>query len=117
MAAKIVTPAPWSLTQEDLDSITEYEVITGTDRLLPPVADIPEEFWTGNAYTRIAEALYIGEEPEEVQLEWLPGFNGPEAITQMCRSHIRAFGPEYDHKIAGIGFMIAQLIRVTPLPK
>ena len=115
MAKKEVTPAPWSLSQEDLDSITAQEVIQGTDRLLPPIKDIPEEFWIGNAYTRIAEALYIGEEPEEVQIEWIPGYNGPEAITNMCRSHIRSFGLEYAHKIAGIGYMISKLIKITPI--
>lgn len=115
MADKKAIPAPWSLTQEDLESITHREKIIGTDRLLPPVAVIPKEFWKGNAYTRIAESLYIGEVPEVVNIEWLPGFTNPEALTTMTLSHIRAFGPEYEHKIAGVGYMIAQVMRVTPL--
>lgn len=116
MAEKTVTPAPWSITQEDLDSITQHETIVGISRLFPPVAEIPKEFWAGNVYTKIAEALYIGEVPEEVQIEWLPGFDNPESLAHMCKSHIRAFGPQYEEKIAGLGYMIAQVIRVTPLP-
>lgn len=115
MAEKKAVPAPWSLTQEQLDSITDHEVRTGTARLLPPVAEIPKEFWAGNVYTRIVESLYIGEQPAHSEVEWLPGFNGPEAITRMCFSHIREIGPEYDHKIAGVGYMISKLMRVTPI--
>jgi hypothetical protein len=106
---------PWSITQEDIASITNEEFIRGTDRLLPPLDEIPKAFLKGNVYTRIVEAMYVGDKPEHAQIDFLPGFvNDGTSLARVTMAHMRyMMGTDYHHKIAGIGYMISKIIHVT----
>ena len=104
----------WNITQKDIGSITNQEFIYGTSRLLPPVDEIPKSFWDGNVYTRIVEAMYIGDKPKHAQVDFLPGFvNDGTSLARVTMAHLRDMNSDYDHRIAGIGYMISQIVHVT----
>lgn len=97
----------YTLTPADLESISEPEVAFSTERLLPAWEDIPEEFKVGNLYTRLASALFYGWELPDCQIDMKEGFE-PKALNRAVRAHLQSWGPKHEHKIAGVGFMIAQ---------
>lgn len=112
--SKPVAQAVWSISQADIDSITMNEMIYGTDRLLPPMSDIPHAFHMGNIYTRIAEAMYVGDKPAHGEVTFLPGFREDgSAMTACVLAHVKCILPEYDHKIAGVGYMISKIVHIT----
>lgn len=85
----------------------------GTTRLLPPPEAIPEAFWHGNAYTRLAEALFDGSQLPPLLIEFKPGFDA-QRLRRIVRSHLASFEPKHQHKIAGVGYLIAQAATLTP---
>lgn len=114
MKSKSTTKKPWDITQEQLASITDEECIRGTSRLLPPVDEIPKPFWDGNVYTRIVEAMYVGAKPDHAQIDFNPGFvHDGTSLARATLSHVRDMNADYDHRIAGIGYMISKVIHVT----
>lgn len=115
MKKKPAEQASWTLTQEDVASITQEETLKGTHRLLPPVEEIPKAFWDGNVYTRIVEAMYVGEKPEHAQIDFNPGFVNDGNLSRMTTAHLRDMSQDYDHRIAGIGLMISKVIHVTTI--
>jgi hypothetical protein len=109
-------PKPWNITQADLDSITELEFWRGTQRLLPPIDEIPTEFWDGNIYTRIAEAVYVGEPPPPGQVDFNSGFiNDGQSLHKAVLAHIRCMDANYQHRIAGVGLIISKVVHVTAI--
>lgn len=98
---------PYTVTPEDMSSITDVELAFSTDRLLPVWEDIPPEFRTGNRYTKLAEAIFFGWDLPTCQIDMKAGFE-PEALNRTVRAHLQSFGPKHEHKIAGVGYMIAQ---------
>ena len=103
-------PAPGSyvLTPEMLESITDVELAFSTEKLLPPWDQIPEEFKRGggNQYTALAEAIFYGTPMPNGEIEMKPGFS-PEAMNRAVRAHLQSWAPKHEHKIAGVGYMIA----------
>lgn len=95
------------VSPEQMASITDVEMALSTERLLPALADIPDEFRSGNLYTKLAEAIFFGRELPECEIEMKAGFT-PEMLNRAVRAHLQSFGPKHQHKIAGVGFMIAQ---------
>lgn len=107
---------PWALTQAQIASITNEEFVKGTSRLLPPVGEIPKAFWDGNVYTRIAEAMFIGQKPEHAQVDFQPGFvNDGTSLARVTMAHLRDMTADYDHRIAGIGYMISKIVHITTI--
>lgn len=107
---------PWDITQEEIASITNEEFICGTSRLLPPVDEIPKAFWDGNIYTRIAEAIYTGDRPPPGQVDFNPGFvNDGASLARITMAHIGDMNGDYDHRIAGVGYMISKIVHVTAI--
>jgi hypothetical protein len=98
---------PYTVTPQDMDSITDVEMAFSTDRLLPPVEDIPTEFFRGNQYTKLVEAIFYGLQMPDGQIEMKEGFT-PESLNRAVRAHIQSFTPKHEHKIAGVGFLVAQ---------
>lgn len=98
---------PYAVTPEDLASISDAEMAFSTERLLPPWEDIPEEFRRGNLYTKLAEAIFYGRALPDCEIEMKEGFE-PQELNRAVRAHLQSFGPKHEHKIAGVGFMIAQ---------
>lgn len=97
----------YTVTPEDMSSITDVEMAFSADRLLPAWEDIPNEFRSGNLYTKLAEAICFGWTLPECEIEMKDGFE-PETLNRAVRAHLQSFGPKHEHKIAGVGYMIAQ---------
>ena len=103
---------PYTLTPEDLLSVTDVEAAFGTVRFLPEVEDIPTEFWSGNLYTELVSALFYGRALPACDIEMLPGFS-PEPIHKAVHAHLVSFEPEHNHKIAGVGFLVSKAMTLT----
>lgn len=108
---------PYSLSRDDLASIADVELAFSTDRLLPKPEDIPGDFWTGNVYTRLAQAIFSGTPVPDGEVELREAFNYQAAFEDLrrcVRAHLQSFGPKHEHKIAGVGFMISQVCEIQP---
>ena len=107
-----------NLTQELIESITQLEYLRGTDRFLPKPEDIPLEHWgwfkgvTNNIYFRIAEAMYVGEPPPSGKVVINTGFTG-KGMKQFLMAHLVYMEPEYQHRVAGVAYMMTQIVTVT----
>lgn len=107
---------PYSLTRADLTSITEPELAFSTDRLLPAWDDIPNGFKDGNIYTEIAEAMFFGTSMPKGDLILRKGFDDADVTGQLFKclsAHLQSMRPKHEHKIAGVGFMIAQTCEIV----
>ncbi|ONF42519.1 hypothetical protein BTO32_15005 [Marinobacter lutaoensis] len=104
---------PYSLTPEQVASITDVELAFSTERLLPTWEEIPEDFKRGNLYTSLAEAIFYGTELPACKVELNDGVK-PEHLNRCVRAHLQSFGPKHEHKIAGVGYMISQACRLHP---
>lgn len=115
--SKPVEKKPWSLTQADINSTTQLEFVWGTTRLLPPVEIIPKPFWDGNTYSRIADSMFVGAPPPAGEVIFNPGFSPQDAPAMMrcLMAHMKSFEPDHHHKIAGVAFMMAQIVHVTAI--
>ena len=98
---------PYTVTPNDMASITDAELAFSTQRLLPAWEDIPEEFRRGNLYTKVAESIFYGSPPPPCSIELKEGFDS-SALNRAVRAHLQSWGPKHEHKIAGVGYMIAQ---------
>lgn len=115
MATAETKNTSWNITPAQVQSITRLDVIKGTDRFLPPKESIPKEFWGSNEYTRVAEALYVKEVPAPANVVLHTGFDNPKAITHLCYAHLNDFEATYEHRIAGVGFMLSKMMTITPI--
>jgi hypothetical protein len=98
---------PYTITLDEMISITAPELAFGTVRLLPPWDDIPEDFKRGNRYTELAAAILNDRPlPADIKIELKKGF-APEALNRAVRAHLVSCEPRHEHKIAGVGYMIA----------
>ena len=105
------------LTRDDLLSITDAEVVFGTMRLLPSVEQIPPEFFDGNIYTDIAQAMFFNTALPLAEIEFRKGFDNPDAVEPMLRcltAHLKSWRPKHEHKIAGVGYMISLICNIQP---
>ena len=111
---------PYTLTQEQIDSITDLEIAWGTTRLLPAWEDIPGGFrgYTHDIYVQIVDAMFCGEKMPAGSLTVNEGFDGsPEGLDKFHRcvkAHLRSFEPKHEHKIAGLALMIQTVMTITP---
>lgn len=103
----------YTLTPEQISSITMPELAFSTERLLPAWEDIPEEFKRGNIYTELASAIFYGTPIPPSTIELNEGVEG-EALSKCVRAHLQSFGPKHEHKIAGVGYMISCACTLTP---
>jgi len=103
----------YAVSPADLDTITDLEMAFSTDRLLPPKKDVPPEFWSGNIYTKLAESIFYGTKLPDCKIEMRTGVQ-PEKLNRAIRAHLQSFGPKHEHKIAGVGYLIAQFATLQP---
>lgn len=105
------------ITQAGIESITDSELAMGTMRFLPPLDQIPREHWgwfkgvERNIYFRIAEQMYTGDPPPPGDITFNPGFTGA-GLKRCLDAHIRCVYPEYQHKMAGIAYMLATIMTI-----
>ena len=112
---------PYTLTQEDINSITDLEVAFSTTRLLPAWEDIPEDFkklYKGNIYVELTDAIFCGGERPKGNVKFNEGFDetqeGFYSLQRCVTAHMRSFEPKHEHKIAGIAYMISKVCTITP---
>ena len=106
----------YSISRADLDTITDSELARSTMKFLPEWADIPVEFRDGNVYTRVAEARLLDYPVPDVSISFLPGFDDEAACRAIDRcivAHLKAFTPRHEHRIAGVGYMLSKICRIT----
>ena len=96
----------YTFTPNDAATINDVEVAFSTERFLPAWEQIPKGFKTGNAYTRLAEAIFFGTALPDCEMTLNDGFEA-EHLNRAVRAHLRSFSPKHEHKIAGVGWMIA----------
>ncbi len=107
----------YSISRADLDTITEAELARSTTKLLPEWGDIPAEFRSGNVYTRMAQARLLDYPMPDVSISFLSGFDDEaacKAIDRCIVAHLKAFAPKHEHRIAGVGYMLSKICRITP---
>lgn len=110
----------YMLARADLDTVTDVEAAFSTERLLPCWDDVPEAFRRGNLYTKVAEAIFYSTPLPDAEMVFKPTFDdsaAPAALNRCVRAHLQSWGPKHEHKIAGVGLMIAQVCELVPLPK
>lgn len=101
------------MTPEQISSITALELAFSTDRLLPPWEDVPEDFLEGNIYTELASAIFYGTEMPKNTIALNEGFEAEE-LNRCIHAHLKSWGPKHEHKIAGVGYMIACACTLHP---
>jgi hypothetical protein len=74
--------------------------------LMPPMADIPEPFQHGNAWTRLASSIFFkGANAKAWKAK--PGIDKLKALRHiMCV--LGSFEPAHEHKIAAVGYLLSQ---------
>lgn len=100
------------LTREMLAGITDVELAFGTEKLLPPWEEIDQSFKDGNIYTRLAEAIHFGSPLPDAEIVFKEGFEADgvaQELNRCVRAHLTSFGPKHQHKVAGVGWIIAQV--------
>jgi len=107
----------YKITRTDLASITDLELAFSTERFLPAWDEIPSEFKAGNLYTRIAESIFYGRPMPEFEMAFRGEFedaDAPAAINKCVRAHLQSYARKHEHKIAGVGFLMAQVFDLLP---
>ncbi|WP_213664188.1 hypothetical protein [Stutzerimonas stutzeri] len=96
----------YTLTAEQVCSVTDVEQAFGTMRLLPDWDDIPKDFKEGNCYTATVEAIFCGTELPKGTIELIDNVS-PAALNKCVRAHLQSFGPKHEHKIAGVAYLMS----------
>jgi hypothetical protein len=68
----------------------------------------PTEFKNGNSYTKLTKAIYYGTQYPVNKIYIKPEYVEKE-INRAIRAHLKLFGPKHELKIAGVGYMLAQM--------
>lgn len=103
----------YSVTPDQIASITDIEVAFATTRLLPAWDKIPNEFKQGNLYTELAQAIFFNVNMPSCGLELHAGVEA-EALSRCVRAHLGSFEPKHEHKIAGVGYLISKCCILHP---
>jgi hypothetical protein len=88
------------------------DLAKGTSKFLPKQQQIPEEFYRGNVYTQVVEAIYFEDPLPAGLVKIRPEFQLPNAIRQMqifVLGHLRSTEPTHEHKIAGVSYMLHKM--------
>ena len=102
----------FTVTPEQINSITDVELAFGTTKLLPSWGDIPEKFKRGNLYTEVAEAIFFGSEFPDCTIEFDEEFISSDTLNKLIRAHLQSREPKHEHKIAGVGYLMSLLSTV-----
>ncbi len=96
----------YTLTPEQVRSVTDVEQAFGTTRLLPDWDDIPTDFKEGNSYTALADAIFYGRPLPKGTLELVDGVSLAD-LNKCVRAHLQSFEPKHEHKMAGVGYLMS----------
>jgi hypothetical protein len=93
----------------ELDNIT-VALQTGADKVLPPMADIPEEFKTwhpaDDRWLKFLETWFFSG-IKGLELTPKPGVDKAKAL-QAIGAAIGDFGPSQEHKMWGLAYLCSQ---------
>ena len=103
-----------NITCEVLKQINDVEIAFGTTKLLPSQEEIPKEFYTGNDYSKFVDAYFYGRELPTGSIEFKPGFSMDSMpdVRRVLTSHLRSFEPKHEHKLAGVAFLLSQIMTI-----
>lgn len=80
-------------------------------KLLPPVEDIPKEFFEQNKWTRLVDMMFAGTVPTTARYAERPEINyTPDLYKTASRQWtacLRSFEPKHEHKIAGVAYLLS----------
>lgn len=96
----------YTLTAEQVCSVTDVEKVFGTTRLLPDWDDIPQDFKDGNIYTDLTEAIFFGKQLPAGSIELIEGVE-PEDLNKCVRAHLQSFEPKHELKMAGVAYLMS----------
>lgn len=100
----------YSLTQEQIDTPVESR----TSQFLPGIKEIPKEFWQGNIYTQVIEGWYVGEKGPPALYTFNAGYTqDAKKIKAFMLAHLKDFEPMYEHRIAGVAYMLSKVFTIT----
>ena len=100
----------YSLTQAQIDTPVE----ASTSQFLPPIKEVPKEFWQGNIYTQIIEAWYVGEKGPAALYDFNEGYTQDgKKIKAFLMCHLKDINPMYEHRIAGVAYMLSKVFTIT----
>lgn len=100
----------------DIRATSKLEEAFSTTRCLPIESEIPQDFHDGNEYTRLAESLFYGRGIPDLKVTIRPEFQDltGEQIRSFTIAHLRSWEPKHEHKIAGVGYLISQIMEIKP---
>ena len=97
----------YSITPELAASVSDPELAFSTTRLLPALEDIPAEFKdASNPYYSLTRTIFYGDPLPEVEIDIKDGYS-PEVLNKCIRAHLGSYGPEHEHKLAGVAYMMS----------
>lgn len=102
----------YTITRENLESVTDAEASFGTTKLLPSWDSIPEGFKKGNEYTTLVCAIFFGTPIPEKTMIVREGFDQDiiPILSKAVLAHLRSWEPKHEHKMAGVGFMVSCVV-------
>lgn len=102
------------LTPEQAESISDVELAFSTDRLLPPIEAVPDEFHGTNLYTDLVTALLMGHKYPDCLIDLHEGFTAP-VVNKCIRAHLASFRISHQEKVARVAFMLSKMARLVPV--
>lgn len=105
----------FSITEQDIKSITDIDEVFSTTKFLPPIEQIPIEFIKGNNYTQFVKNLFHGTELSGGTITFKFDIE-PEQAKRFIISHLSSFEPKHNHKIAGVGYLLFLMSDLEILP-
>lgn len=108
--------AQYKLTRESLNTITDLDMAWGTTKLLPDYSKVPEDFKSGNIYTKLLDCMFSGVPLPKGEIIFRKGFDdadAPKQLTRVIHAHLKSFEPKHEHKIAGLGYVISQVCEIS----
>lgn len=91
-------PTLYTLTRQDIASITDPELAFSTTRLLAPEDAIPADFVHGNIFTAVAQAVLFNDPLPDCEMVFLPGLDdaaAPADLNRCVRAHLASYTPSH----------------------
>lgn len=102
------------ITPELAASVSDPELAFSTTRLLPTLEQIPAEFKeSSNLYYSLTKAIFYGDPLPEIEIEIKDGYS-PEVLNKCVRAHLGSYGPEHEHKLSGVAYMMSLMATLKP---
>ncbi len=104
------------LSREDIKNIFDVDIAFGTTKCMPEIEEIPKEYFQGNLYTTLVDAIFFGRPIPSYSFEVTPHFDDATILEDMprfVRAHLVSRSCGHEHKIAGVAFLISQVMQIT----